>query len=155
MQLSRLLPLAVLIAGGLLVGWIWFGNGGAGLTGAQRAKAALLRPDDAKLTAQGAEIYARACASCHGANLEGQAGWRTNRKLAPPHDETGHTWHHPDQMLFQVVKHGSIAMGGSMPGFKGILTDEEIIAVLSYIKSRWPARVRQTHDAINARGARG
>ncbi len=154
MRLSQFLSLAMLVAGGLLVGWIWFGNGGVRPGGGQMMTS-LLRSDDAKLVARGAEIYARACASCHGANLEGQVGWRSNRKLAPPHDESGHTWHHPDQMLFQVVKHGSVPMGGSMPGFKGMLMDEEIIAVLSYIKSRWPRRIREAHDAINARGARG
>ena len=41
----------------------------------------------------------------------------------------------------------------AMPAYRGILTDEEIIAVMSYIKSRWPASVRRQHDAINARGA--
>ncbi len=150
MRLSRLLTLLVLLGGGLLVGWVWFGGGERpGTPGS--ASATLLQPDNAALLARGADIYARACASCHGANLEGQAGWRSNRKLAPPHDETGHTWHHPDRLLFQMVKEGTIRMGGSMPGFKGMLDDEEIIAVLSWIKSRWPERVRQAHDSINAR----
>ncbi len=154
MQLSRLVPMAVLLAGGLLVGWIWFG-GGASRPGGQQAQASLLRPDDAQLVARGADLYARACASCHGANLEGQAGWRTDRRFAPPHDQTGHTWHHPDQLLFRMVKEGTIPMGGTMPAFKGMLTDEDIIAVLSYIKSRWPRRIREAHDGINARAARG
>ena len=45
--------------------------------------------------AQGETLYVQSCASCHGANLEGQPDWRTpdatGRLPAPPHDETGHT----------------------------------------------------------------
>ena len=41
--------------------------------------------------------YQEYCASCHGVNLEGQANWRSRNQdgtlPAPPHDETGHTWH--------------------------------------------------------------
>ena len=39
--------------------------------------------------------------------------------------------------------------------FSRLLPLEEIIAVLSWIKSRWPRRIREAHDAINARGSRG
>ncbi len=155
MQLSRLLTLTILLGGGLLVGWVWLGGSAPRNATPGTASAALLQPGNASLVARGADIYARACANCHGANLEGQAGWRGDRKLAPPHDESGHTWHHPDKLLFEMVKEGTIRMGGSMPGFKGMLTDEDIIAVLSYIKSRWPARVREAHDAINARAGNG
>jgi hypothetical protein len=77
---------------------------------------------------------------------------------APPHDATGHTWHHTDQALFELTKFGMQRFAGrdyrsAMPAYRGILTDEEIIAVMSYIKSRWPASIRRQHDAINARGA--
>jgi mono/diheme cytochrome c family protein len=62
--------------------------------------------------AQGKALYAESCASCHGANLEGQPDWRTpgpdGRLPAPPHDETGHTWHHPDRVLFQYTKLGGL-----------------------------------------------
>ena len=122
--------------------------------------AAELRPDDPDAVARGAEIYARACASCHGAKLEGQPNWRSRRpdgKLpAPPHDETGHTWHHPDAMLFDLTKKGPAAMVDGayptdMPGFAESLSDSEIIDVLSFIKSTWPVSVRQRHDLINQR----
>jgi len=113
------------------------------------------------LVAQGQAVYAAACASCHGANLEGQADWRIRRadgKLpAPPHDETGHTWHHPDAQLFAMTKFGPAAVAGlegyetDMPAFEGTLSDNEIRAVLSYIKSTWPAEIRARHDDINQR----
>ncbi len=156
MQLSKVVTLGALVAGVVLVGLAWFSaEQRATSSGTSPASVGLLRPDDARLVAKGKEIYAKACASCHGANLEGQPGWRTNRALAPAHDETGHTWHHPDTMLLQVVREGTIRMGGTMPAFKGILTEEEILAVMSFIKSRWPQRIRQAHDAINARAAGG
>ncbi len=119
-----------------------------------------LRPGDAAIAATGKSVYEEHCASCHGANLEGQTNWRerlpTGRLPAPPHDRTGHTWHHPDAQLFDITKRGPAAVvGGSyesdMPGFDGVLTDAEIVAVLSYIKSTWPASIRARHDEINLR----
>jgi mono/diheme cytochrome c family protein len=38
-----------------------------------------------------------------------------------------------------------------MPGFEKVLTDSQIVAVLSYIKSRWSENVRRRHDQINKR----
>lgn len=75
-----------------------------------------LRPDDLQLVAQGKKIYDANCGSCHGARLEGEANWRERGPdgllPAPPHDETGHTWHHPDQVLFELTKYGPAAMAG-------------------------------------------
>ena len=78
---------------------------------------------------------------------------------APPHDETGHTWHHPDQVLFDITKLGIVAAANLkdyktvMPIYEGVLSDEEIIAVLSFIKSTWPGEIRAGHDEMNARYA--
>ncbi|MAY68677.1 MAG: cytochrome C [Rhodospirillaceae bacterium] len=119
-----------------------------------------LRPADTATVATGKSVYEEHCASCHGANLEGQVNWRerlpSGRLPAPPHDRTGHTWHHPDAQLFDITKRGPAAVvGGSyesdMPGFDGVLSDAEIIAVLSYIKSTWPASIRARHDDLNRR----
>jgi len=112
-------------------------------------------PDDVAQVALGQTIYAAQCARCHGANLEGQPNWQdrqaTGRLPAPPHDASGHTWHHPDAQLFGITKHGlaPYAPAGylsDMPAFDGTLSDEQIAAVLAYIKSKWPVdiRVRQT-----------
>lgn len=118
----------------------------------------LLRPDDKDVLARGAEIYAQQCASCHGKNLEGQPNWRsrlpTGRMPAPPHDESGHTWHHNDRLLFRLTKEGPAAVIGNnyqsdMKGYAEALSDRDIIAVLSYIKSKWPSHVRARHDRIN------
>ncbi len=56
------------------------------------------------------EIYLKYCASCHGEQLQGQSNWRQRDAEgylpAPPHDESGHTWHHSDTYLFLMTKYG-------------------------------------------------
>ena len=39
----------------------------------------------------------------------------------------------------------------NMPAHKDVLTNNEIIAVLSYIKSTWPEQIKQQHDLLNSR----
>ena len=122
----------------------------------------LLKPSDKKLVAVGKRIYADNCASCHGKNLEGAPNWRRPKadgKLpAPPHDISGHTWHHADQVLFDLTKYGLKKFAGNnyqtdMPVYNGVLSDEEIVAVLSFIKSTWPENIRAYHDELNATAA--
>jgi mono/diheme cytochrome c family protein len=76
-------------------------------------------PNDPALTARGKVVYAENCASCHGAKLEGQPNWRkrlpNGRLPAPPHDATGHTWHHSDRQLFDMTKNGT---AGMVPGYE-------------------------------------
>lgn len=108
-------------------------------------------PQDKALVATGKRSYQAHCGSCHGANLEGQPNWRerlpNGRLPAPPHDASGHTWHHPDAVLLGIVNQG-LAPGkyappqyeSDMPAFGGNLSDEEIRSVLAYIKSTWPKR---------------
>lgn len=156
MAAPRAIAVAAILAATLGgAAWAWFGFGGAGT-------AIRLKPDDANLVAEGKAVYARHCADCHGANLEGAPNWREplpdGRFPAPPHDRTGHTWHHPDALLFDLTKRGTAAVVGGgyqsdMPGFDGILSDAEIVAVLSYIKSTWPAAIRARHDELNSRAA--
>lgn len=117
-------------------------------------------PNDAKQVAVGRQLYDAACASCHGRSLEGQANWQTRLPdgflPAPPHDESGHTWHHPDRILFRITKLGAAAEAPAgyrtnMPGFSATLSDEEIWAILAYIKSTWPEHIRQRQADISAR----
>ena len=112
--------------------------------------------------AAGRQLYLEHCASCHGADLEGQPDWRTalpsGRMPAPPHDATGHTWHHADADLFTVVKQGLSAIvpgyESDMPAFAGVLTDDEIRAVIDYIKSTWPDRERAYQAERSAAAAK-
>ena len=106
---------------------------------------------DPELVALGVSVYGVHCAACHGGNLEGEPDWRQRKAdgtlPAPPHDETGHTWHHSDELLFRLTRDGPGIMAGddyrsAMPAYAGILSDREIWAVLAYIKSRWPAEIQ-------------
>jgi mono/diheme cytochrome c family protein len=119
-----------------------------------------LRPDEPAVIATGKKIYDAHCVACHGARLEGQPNWRerdsSGRLPAPPHDASGHTWHHPDEVLFRITKHGVAKAANlqdyqsAMPAYEGVLSDAEITAVLSWIKSQWPADIRRLHDEVNA-----
>lgn len=144
-----------------------------GATGAVAAVAAavwLTRPappaipefisaSDAAQVARGKTIYEQNCASCHGTKLEGQPDWRqrlpNGRLPAPPHDVTGHTWHHPDQVLIDIVKNGLMpgktapeGYESDMPAYGNSLKDEDVVAVLAYIKSSWPAEALEAQRSI-------
>lgn len=118
----------------------------------------VIRADDAPTVARGQDVYAQHCASCHGAQLEGQPNWQTRNsdgKLpAPPHDPSGHTWHHPDRVLFEITKYGILryapqGYATDMPSYDGTLPDTDIAAVLAYIKSTWPPHIRAAQERIN------
>ena len=91
----------------------------------------------------GASVYAAECATCHGTRGEGEPDWQVTRPdgslPAPPHDPSGHTWHHPDDELIRIIAlGGTVYMENSnMPGFADRLTEREIEAVLAYIKTWW------------------
>lgn len=101
---------------------------------------------------EGEQIYKVECASCHGANMEGEANWRNRKpdgKLpAPPHDASGHTWHHPREQLFAITKFGMVPpqapdnYASDMPAFSKTLSDQQISNVLDYIENKWPADIQ-------------
>ena len=151
---SWLVPLAVfgtvtLLAFGIIIGIRWL-----------TAPSGTANASDPVQVALGERIYKEHCASCHGVQLEGQPNWRERRPdgrlPAPPHDATGHTWHHPDVVLFRITKLGPAAYGSpvavsDMPAFDKLLSDQEIWAVLAYIKSRWPDDIRQRQERLPAK----
>ena len=119
-----------------------------------------LDASNTELVSLGKNLYAQHCSVCHGVNLEGQPNWKElgpdGRLPAPPHDESGHTWHHPDSYLVHVLKEGIIAgedkpigYQNNMPVFSKILSDKEIIATLSYIKSTWSLDYQEWQENTN------
>ena len=153
MQLMRI-ELRNILWPGLLVGGLVM----AVFAGRHYAQTASNAASSAEVIEQGRQIYADQCASCHGAQLEGQPDWKTplpsGRLPAPPHDAGGHTWHHPDDILFRIVREGTAAIVGGgyesdMPGFADLLSDAEIRAVLAYIKSTWPERERTYQENVS------
>ena len=115
-------------------------------------------PGDSTLVARGRLVYQQHCAICHGRELEGQPAWRTRlpdgRLPAPPHDTSGHTWHHPDAVLFDITKngmepHAPPGYSTAMPAFGSTLSDRDIWATLAYIKSTWPKDIQEKHNVIS------
>lgn len=111
---------------------------------------------------EGAALYADHCASCHGANLEGQPDWRTPNEdgslPAPPHNEDGHTWHHDNVLLFEYTKFGGAealktrgfnGFNSGMPAFSEALTDDQIWDILAFIRSTWPAKIQEMQTLRN------
>ena len=119
----------------------------------------VLNADDLNVVQAGEKIYQAQCASCHGAEREGAPNWRArdaNGYLpAPPHDASGHTWHHADDLLFEITKYGPSAVINDdsykslMPAYEDILSDDDIVAVLSFIKHSWPDEQRSWQEAVN------
>nr|WP_238364322.1 cytochrome c [Mesobacterium pallidum] len=108
----------------------------------------------------GASLYAEACAACHGAWLEGQPDWRQPGPdgvlPAPPHDVTGHTWHHDTPLLLEYTLRGGKAalaargvtdFASGMPAFEGTLTEEQVLDILAFIRSTWPEEAQQVQSA--------
>jgi len=94
----------------------------------------------------GEAVYAAECASCHGDRGQGQPNWQVPNAdgslPAPPHDASGHTWHHPDDELLQIIARGGTIYleTSTMPAFEDKLTEQEMVAVLDYIKTLWGPR---------------
>jgi mono/diheme cytochrome c family protein len=120
-------------------------------------------PSNSEQVARGKRVYEAQCAACHGAKLEGQPNWRerlpSGRFPAPPHDPGGHTWHHSDTLLFSITKngierHAPPGYKSDMPAFGNQLSDNDIWAVLAYIKSTWPEETRQWQAEVSREDAR-
>ncbi len=126
--------------------------GYGGQTTASTAPAAPYSTLDAALVARGREIYQQSCTTCHGAEAEGSANWATpgpdGLYPAPPHDDSGHTWHHSDRVLYEAIYAGMgdpLRLGSPlrMPAWGGRLNDAEIRAVIEYFKSLWSEEHRR------------
>lgn len=104
--------------------------------------------------AAGQNSYNLICAHCHGYNGEGQLAStiETSRQLGmdivPPQNSSGHTWEHPDQLLVRVIKEGiqNPLAQYPMPAFGDSLIDDDIHAILAYIKLWWTDEQR-AHQA--------
>ena len=97
----------------------------------------------------GEEIFTTTCVACHQVGGVGQPDWHVPNAVgvlpAPPLNGDGHTWHHSDGFLYRYVKNGGKMLEtpslpdfkSGMPAFGEQLSHEEIVAVLTYVKSLW------------------
>jgi mono/diheme cytochrome c family protein len=103
-------------------------------------------PHNPARAAAGRAIYQQHCASCHGLEGEGAADWQEPNEQGelppPPHGPEGHTWRHADAVLYRMVSQGwrdpfNKTKRLTMPGFEGVLSPDEIRAVITYLKTLW------------------
>ena len=122
-----------------------------GADGSGVAPEGLVQPLDRQQVAQGQAVYQTSCAVCHGLRAEGDPDWRQRNAdgtfRPPPHDSTGHTWHHGDGLLYRIVRDGGKiyedpSFKSMMPAFGDRLSDEELRSVITYFKSLWGSRER-------------
>jgi cytochrome c553 len=103
---------------------------------------------DAVAAKRGETLYQQFCATCHGTNLQGAPDWKKplpdGSLPPPPHDDSGHTWHHPDFLLLQIMAEGGKPLyDGVMPGFAHQLAPEDMRTILEYLKSHWSRKSRE------------
>jgi mono/diheme cytochrome c family protein len=132
---------------------VWFGVHALAAPGVHLADA-----NDNTKVGFGRHSYRFYCASCHGRALQGQSLWQLNDKdagrRAPAHDASGHTWQHSDEALFQITKYGRFACTregerSRMPAFEDRLTDEQILAIIAFLKRSWPIGLRASQAMLN------
>ena len=102
--------------------------------------------------AEGKALYEQHCASCHGVNGEGQPNWKLPDAdgiyPAPPHNNEGHTWHHPDHQLLAIIAEGGTMPNTQMPSFADTMTPEQMEATLAYIKTFWGEEERKFQEQV-------
>ncbi|MYA50259.1 MAG: cytochrome c [Chloroflexi bacterium] len=106
-------------------------------------------PYDPAVVSRGKDVFAATCATCHGAGGEGQANWHIAKDDGtlppPPLNGDGHTWHHGDGLLYRIVRNGGqefedprfSSFKSAMPAFGEQLSHDDIVAVITYLKSLW------------------
>ena len=105
---------------------------------------------------RGGQLYRTYCLSCHGGATGGSM-----MDIPPPHNATGHTWHHSDRQLTAIILDGSGQMGEMMrqmmgtvkdtprmPAFRGALAEEDVANILAYIKTWWTPEQREWQRRI-------
>ncbi len=138
-------------------GYWWFNRGIAG-TSAGEASGGAAPTLNPQQVVRGEQLYQNNCAQCHGLRGEGDPNWRQRNPdgtlLPPPHNSTGHTWHHADSLLYQIIHDGgaiyeTLGFKSSMPAFGDQLTPEEIWAVITYFKSLWDPDQRASQAEVS------
>jgi mono/diheme cytochrome c family protein len=121
------------------------------LTACATESASTLPAEDGGI--DGEALYVQHCAECHGVDGEGEPDWRTPNEQgvfpAPPHDSSGHTWHHSDQVLLRIIAEGGSMPNSGMPGFAKALDPAEMEAILAYIKTFWGSRELEFQQEVS------
>lgn len=104
---------------------------------------------DGEQLARGEELYQANCMLCHGGETGGDIA-----DIPPRHNAEGHTWHHPDCLLVEIVQEGMPRRPGlpddapTMPAFGDRLTDEDIRAILAHINTWWTEEQKESQEQV-------
>ena len=143
MRRGQLTMLVILLAAAIIAGFL--------LWRPRQAPRLVADASDPGVVAAGRAVYAAGCAACHGERLQGQPGWsaglRAEHPPAPALDAEGFAWHNPDRALVGIIRNGITARG--MPAFADQLSDDDIWAIVAFLKSTGPDETRQRHDRLN------
>jgi mono/diheme cytochrome c family protein len=97
---------------------------------------------DPALLTRGQALFTQHCAACHGERAQGAFGWERpgadGKYPPPPLDGSAHAWHHPYDQLKWTIQEGTLKLGGSMPAWKGKLSEADTEAVIAWFQSTWP-----------------
>lgn len=125
------------------------------LSACERGPATAGRVTDPQVLAHGQRIFQTHCSACHGAQAQGAPGWERpgadGKYLPPPLDGSAHAWHHPRSALRQVIRDGTVQVGGNMPAWGGELSAAEIDAVMAWFQSLWPDEIYAAWAEMDAR----
>jgi mono/diheme cytochrome c family protein len=154
--ISIMVCMSLLIAGAGMWWFIW--RPGAQPPG--EASPGLVQRLDPKEVARGQALYQANCAACHGQKAEGRLFWDIRNPDGsyppPPHDSTGHTWHHGDGLIYRYIRDGgqsipSLGVPTNMPAFGDRLSPQDIRAIITYFKSLWKPEHRsfQAEASLN------
>ena len=105
---------------------------------------------DPDVATRGEQLYEASCAQCHGGPVGGQIS-----DIPPRHNAEGHTWHHPDCLLTDIVLDGlpprrEAAGDEIMPAYRDELTAAEVDAILTYVKTWWTDEQRRSQAQVTA-----
>ncbi len=97
-----------------------------------------------KEIAKGQQLFEDNCQACHGEKGIGENPGNPEAKdeygfLAPALNNDTHGWHHSDRGIVNTVLEGS-SRNQRMIAWKEILSNEEVLDILAYIKSLWSFR---------------
>lgn len=107
---------------------------------------------DADTLAHGQYLFNQNCRPCHGEKAMGEnpatplGGWTSKvGPVAPALNGTGHAWHHAPAYHFRIIRGGSTVNGSRMQGWGKQMSDYDILAVIAYFQSLWPAQIKEAY----------
>lgn len=109
---------------------------------------------DLNRVARGARLYQENCAQCHGPQAQGHPDWQRARQAgfaaAPPLNGTGTDIKLTQSAMVSVIRKGARHKGVMvMPAWRGRVSDDQILDIISWYQALWPAKTYQVWRKSN------